>query len=317
MAVLLVHADSLQKRLAPIRRGLCAVAGLYFLSALGDVEIWYAKGAPASTSNLATFYRTAELESDARWMLSPLFVADRLLRDGSLGESSALYCAYLVIGIILAVLAGAGDRIRDVLPGLGRIISGSLPVWLLWIWFVGWANRIVLVAGICEPVLSVSLAALALAPVVPEARHSWRVTLATRLLAVQFTLIGLLTSATMLAGTVWWDGTGAYALVAPAEDRFISVRESFFETPIIYESLTAFLVLALPLGLLLSWRQSDRKIGRLLLWTWCVLVALLSANVIYALTLGVLVLTVGEKHHTSAGTNGAKTLDDEGVAKGD
>jgi hypothetical protein len=303
-----------------VRSALCVVTAVYFLSAWGDVETWFQRGAPASSSNLATFFRTAELTSDARWMVSPLFMWDALFASSSLGQSAFVYRLYLLVGILLAVAVGVsdqGDRLK-VPRFLDRLLGSCWPSVLLWAWFVGWANRIVLLAGIVEPLLSVSLAALAIAPI---GRHadgtatigpfSWRTTLAKRLLAVQMSLIAMMTTATMLASSVWWNGTGAYALVAPTEDRWFDVRGSIFETPWVYELTTTWIVCTLPIGILLAWRSSTRPIGLGLILVWCCLVALLSENVLFAVTLAITATAIGTGHgdHTPAGVFGAETLD--------
>ena len=287
-----------------VRRALCVVTAIYFASALGDIETWFQRGAPASSANLATFFRTAELTSDARWMVSPLFVWDALFAGSVWGESAIVYRGYLLLGILLALLVAVSDRMDRVnLPSrVSKLLGSCWPSVLLWIWFVGWANRIVLVAGIVEPVLSVSLAALAIAPIAhrmtgqsgPESL-SWRTTLSRRLLAVQASLIGILTTATMLASPTWWNGMGAYALIAPVEDRLFDVRGSFFESPLVYELTTALIVCALPVGIAFAWQPPWRRIGIGLILAWCFLVALLSANVLYAVTLGIIASTIGTK----------------------
>ncbi|MEO1526252.1 MAG: hypothetical protein AAFX06_12505 [Planctomycetota bacterium] len=285
--------------LAWVRGGLCIVTALYFVSVFSDVAFWYAQDAPASTTNLSEFFRTAELTSDARWMVSPLYWFDALTRGSSWSESVAVYRAYLVIGIILSVVAAIAGPISKRSNGwVAWCLGGSLPTLLLWIWFVGWANRVVLLAGICEPILSVSLAALAIAPAM-SATPSWRVTLAKRLLEIQTTLFAFVTTALMLFGNVWWNGTGAYALAAPEEDRFLSVAGTFFENPVIYEGTTAFLLIGLPLAVWLVRRESLRALGLGVWWVWCATVALLSAEMIYAATLGVLILSVEKRSHTS------------------
>ena len=304
-----------------VRRGLCLVAAIYFASSLGDVETWFAHGAPASSSNLATFFRTAELTSDARWMISPLFIWDALAGRSALGESALVYRLYLLVGIGLAVFVAVGDRLADwkVPAKLAALGESSWPSVLLWLWFVGWANRIVLLAGTVEPLLSLSLAAIAIAPVgrlrsdqESPRPVSWRTTLADRLLSVQATLIALITTATLFASPVWWNGTGAYALVAPTQDRLFTVTGTFFETPLIYELLTALIVCVLPVGIFLAWKPATRKLGIAMVVAWCVAVGLLSANLLYAATLGILATTIGlkESYRAPAGAIGAKTLND-------
>ena len=283
-----------------VRIGLCLVATVYFASAWSDVPLWFAKDRAASTTNLGIFFRTAELNSDARWMFSPLFLFDSVTQGTAWSESALVYRAYLAIGIALGLVAATGGGLARRLPRglLANLLGGSLPVLLLWVWLVGWANRIVLIAGICEPVLSVSLAALAIAPAVTS-EPSWRVGLAKRLIAVQTTLIVLVTLASMLFGNVWWNGTGAYALVAPAEDRFVSVAGTFFEDAAAFEATTFVLILALPIALWLLRRESFRGTGVAVWWMWCAIVALLSAEMLYSVTLSVLVLSINKKSHTS------------------
>lgn len=298
-----------------IRRGLCVVVAIYFAAALSDVETWYVRGAPASSSNLATFFRTAELTSDARWMISPLFIWDSVWAGTSLSESGLVYRVYLMLGIAVAMVVAFADRLsQQNLPGwISRLLASSLPTVLIWAWLVGWANRVVLQAGIAEPVLSVSLAALAISPI--GNFNTWRATLACRLLAIQATLIAIMTTATMLASPTWWNGTGAYALVAPTEDRLFSVQQTVFETPFVYEMVTLLIVCALPIGIVLAWRDHTRPLGIGLILGWCFLVGLLSANILYAATLGIIATSIGWGHrnHTPAGADGANTLNSGSV----
>jgi hypothetical protein len=277
------------------------IAAIYFVSALVDVGIWYAADGPASSRQLATFFAEAELSEDARWMVSPLYLWDALFAGSSLSESATVYRIYLLIGVGLALLVAASDFLPTLgLPDrLGQSMRWSWPVWLLWVWFVGWANRIALLAGTVEPILSMSLAALAIAPIgtsdlsAGSVQRSWRVALATHLIAVQATLLAVMTTALLVSAPVWWNGIGAYALVAPTESRLLDVRGTFFETPWVFEGLTAWLVCSLPLGLFRGWRPGTRRIGVGLMIAWCVIVGLLSANVLYAATFAVMATTIG------------------------
>ena len=308
--------------LRKVRLGLAIVAAIYFLSAMSDLSVWYVAGSPASSRNLAEFFRTAELAADARWMVSPLFFIDAIFVGGGLSENIWVYRTYLSIGVVLALSTVFAERLAKSLPSaIGRLVeAGGLSV-LLWLWFVGWANRVVLLAGIVEPLLAVSLAAIAIAPISMTSRElrsnatSWRTTLSCRLLACQATLVGAITSATMLASPTWWNGTGAYALVAPAEDRLVDVRGSFFETPLVYEPLTFLIVLILPLGILLAWHNHASRYGVLLLIVWSLLVGFLAANVLYCATFAIIATTLGplDTNHAPAGANGAETLDGGGM----
>src|SRR6056297_3425217 len=150
-----------------IRRLLCVLTALYFVSAIPDVPAWFAADAPASSQRLADFFRAADLSDDAAWMLSPLFAWDAAFAGTSLSQSPLVYRLYLIIGIFLAGWAAASDELARRTPShrLQRLLKSSAPMIVLWLWFVGWANRVVLLAGILEPVLSVSLAAAAVAPI--------------------------------------------------------------------------------------------------------------------------------------------------------
>ncbi len=202
-------ADGSVQAAARLRALLCVITAAYFISALLDVSTWLVATAPFSTDRTGTFLQAAGLQSDARWMISPLFLLDSLL-----GSHAVVYYAYLLIGVALCVLVS-----------LGR--GGKAMPWLLWLVFVGWANRLVILAGISETLLSLGLFAAAIAPPASwrgDERSDWKAGFSLRLSAAQITLFAACTTATMLAGNVWWNGLGAYALVAPVEDRTLAVR---------------------------------------------------------------------------------------------
>ena len=292
-----------------VRQGLAVIVAVYFASAWGDLSLWYSYGGPASSTNLSGFLRDAGFAEEARWLISPLFLWDSLFQGTLWAEATWVYQLYVLIGIALAgwvaLVIPSSQVPTEKLPR-GRVLRlmNSVAPLLLWIWFVGWANRISILSSIAEPILSVSLAAIAIAPVAPLdaskrfiALH-WRNTLSRRLLSCQVTLIAVMTTATMLAGRCWWDGTGAYVLNAPAEDRLISVRGTWFEVPWVYESTTMFLVIALPLGIFLAWQRAPtqwntaRQWGVALVWVWCLIVALLSQHLIYAATIAVICMAI-------------------------
>ena len=240
-------------------------------------------------------------------MWSALFFWDWLTQGTFLSESVAIYRGYLVVGVLLAVVAGFADKLsaHERLPErLRTLLGGSLPTVVLWVWFVGWANRIVFLAGLVEPVLSVSLAALAISPIVIHngpANGSWRTGFANRLLGIQTTLLLLTISLTMLASTVWWNGLGAYALVAPKEDRLIDVIDSFFENSWVYESLSAWIVCVPVIACWIGWQVRDSsscfpRLAQYMMWFWCLVVAILSANILYTMTIAIIVPTMGSRY---------------------
>jgi hypothetical protein len=260
-----------------------------------DASVWYSEAGAFSQANVANFFNTAQLHSETRWILSPLFLIESVI-----GSSSVLHYGYLIVGIALCIASMAGRG--------GRWVN-----WALWIVFAGWANRILFLSGPTEILLSLSLFAIAIAPPAAawgrkqtsgeenDERH-WSAGLASRLLAVQITLFGLLTFATMMAQDAWWNGYAAYAMNAPTEDRTIDLT-GFLSPTIVHEVLTHFLALALPIGLWLAWkkRSSENRlagIGIVLLVTWCVLIALLGSHWLYAATFatGVFSITLNRDH---------------------
>ncbi len=302
-----------------IRRVLCLLTAVYFFSAIADVPTWFAADGPASSQRLAEFFRAADLTDEAAWMLSPLFAWDAAFAGTSLSQSPLVYRLYLIVGIVLAGSAAWSDELarRTPSPRLQRLLQSSVPMVVLWLWFVGWANRIVLLAGIVEPVLSVSLAAVAVAPIGRggDTLH-WRARFSERLLGVQATLLALVTTATMIASATWWNGTGAYALVAPVEDRFFDVRETVFEIALVYESVSFLLIALLPVGVVLAWRSNTRKTGITMIIVWSVVVGLLSANVLYAATFAVIATKIGNEDIGHASTEAARggVRDDASIA---
>ncbi|MCG8649384.1 MAG: hypothetical protein MI861_06110 [Pirellulales bacterium] len=268
---------------APLRGGLCLIALLYFLSAWSDATDWYAGSGTFSPQNTARIWQAAGSEGQVEFSLSPLFLTN----------AGWAYQAYLGLGILaaIAVMLGRGGRIAP---------------WLLWGLLVGWANRAMTLAGLTETLLSLALFAAAIAPPAScwnLAKHAdqthWSTRLAHRLLAVQITVVGLATLATMLAGQVWFNGLGAYALAAPSSDRTIDWTDTnttigaWFDRPTIYETVTHLMVVALPLGLWLAWRPATRGYGRAMLWCWCGTIALLGSLWLYAATFAVMVAAIG------------------------
>lgn len=265
---------------ARVRAGLCLVAALYFVSAWADAGFWLTGNAPMAGDRPGEFLLAADLESDARWTISPLFLLDQWV-----GSSTVVYYGYLMIAIGLCLVVGIGK-------------GGLVAPWVLWLMFAGWANRLLLLAGVTETLLSAGLFAAATAPpaspLESDDKH-WRAGFSLKLLAVQATLLGVCTIATMLSASVWWNGLGSYALLAPVEDRTLGLggtEASTFTSPLVYESLTHLLVVLLPLGLLLSWLRPRQWAGLGLVFAWCVAIAVLGSHWLYGLTLASTALAI-------------------------
>ena len=272
-----------------IRGSLAMITLIYFLSAWSDADFWYAEGGPLSASNVSEFLTTGGLEAAGSWIVSPLFLT----------ESVRLYQLYLVCGIAtaLAVLFGRG----------GRWVG-----FLLWCLVVGWANRAMLLSGLAETLLSLSLFAAAISPAgsawtafsakrqanrnrsdEPVVSH-WTAGFSERLLATQITVIGFATWVAMLGGRVWFNGLGAYALAAPVEDRTIDWTgpDSILVQVSVHEAVTHLMMIALPLGLLLAWLPKSSQVGKLILVGWCLAIGMLGSHWLYAMIFAVLVFSI-------------------------
>ncbi|MDG2220746.1 MAG: hypothetical protein P8L85_05165 [Rubripirellula sp.] len=264
-------------QVAFLRGLLCIIAAFYFVSCWGDVSFWYADGGPLSPERVASFLQTSGLSAPARWIVSPLF----------LSSSVFVYRVYLIVGICLCVVSIAGRG--------GRAIP-----WLLWIFIVGWANRAMLLSSLTESALSLGLFAVAIAPpgpIIPksqaEDRKHWTAGFASRLIAVQATLLAGATFVTMLAGRVWFNGMGAYALAAPTQNRTIDwTRFAAFRNPLVYESITHLLMFMLPVGLLLAWSPKTNRTGQTILVLWCVVIGGLGSHWLYAATMATMFLSI-------------------------
>ena len=183
--------------------------------------------------------------------------------------------------------------------------GGRIACWSLWLLLVGWANRAMIISGLAETLLSLGLFASAIAP--PQSswgflfargdrgdQIDWTAGFSERLIAVQITVIGCATFVTMLAGRVWFNGIGAYALAAPVEDRTIDWTDpdSLFVNGSIHESITHLLVIALPIGFVLAWLPKTNRIGQAVLIGWCAVVALLGSHWLYAAAFAAMVLAI-------------------------
>tara|TARA_R110002049_G_scaffold72490_2_gene187207 strand:+ start:240219 stop:241127 length:909 start_codon:yes stop_codon:yes gene_type:complete len=257
-----------------VRLMLVCLTIAYFASAWPDVDRWYSEGAVLSPDSAASFLRAAGLESQAKWVVSPLFLV----------TSGWVYRAYLALGIVVGVV---------VMTGRGGRACG----FLFWALLVGWANRSMMLSSLSETLLSLGLFAAAIA--VPCSAKSvlsfgtgardltprhWTNGLATKLLMAQTTVFGFATFATMLAGTVWWNGLGAYALAAPVEDRSIDWSQGLLTNSVVHDVLTTALVLAMPLGLAIVWLRGRSGLGIAVLCGWSLAIALLGSHWLYAST---------------------------------
>src|SRR6056297_1258387 len=190
------------RRVGQIRSGLAILTLLYFASYWSDIGFWFADGGVADREIFARLISETDSASTARWRLSPLFWTG----------SSQVMRGYLVVGMLLAAVVAAGRG--------GRIAAA-----LLWIVFVGLANRASFLAGLAELPLAFGLAYCAFAPPPRSRRRAtdWTAGLALRLLQTHTTLWLVTVLLTQLAGSAWWNGDAALALAAPSEARLFDL----------------------------------------------------------------------------------------------
>ena len=265
---------------ARVRVALSLVSCAYFLSAWPDVSRWYGQQATLSADNAATFLQLTGLEDQARWVVSPLFLTN---------ETWA-YHGYLLLGamVSLVVVAGRGGRAAS---------------FLLWALVVGWANRSLMLSSLGESILSLGLFSAAIAKPTSvrsvfssracpsdAAPSHWTNRFSQVLLAGQITVIGYITFATMLAGRLWWNGLGAYALAAPVEDRTIDWSNSILVQPLVHDSVTLGILLGLPIGVTLGWSGNRYRVGIAVIVIWCLTVAALGSHWLYASSVAALAL---------------------------
>lgn len=267
-----------------VRATFCLLAAFYFVSSLSDASAWLAIDSPLASSRIANFLKLAGLESEGNLIVSPLFLID----------AGWLYQAWLLIGIVVSVLALVGK-------------GGRVTVAVLWLMVVMWANRIMFLSGLSETLLSLGLFASMFA--VPRsvvslmkqgdapdfASSSWADAFASRLWGIQVSAVLIATVMAMLASPVWFNGLGAYALAAPAMDRVFDltgIDSPLVITPV-HELLTHAIIFLPVVGLVMGWFVGSGKIGRALLWIWCIVVAVLGSHFLYAGCLAAMIAAIG------------------------
>ncbi|WP_404305688.1 hypothetical protein [Neorhodopirellula lusitana] len=297
--------------IAPVRGLLGLMAALYFIDALTDVSFWFGVDGVHSSRNVAEFLQISGLGDAASVSISPLFLTDAIW----------VYQVYCFVAIVLSVMLMAGRGGWSV----------GVAVWLA---VVFWANRLMWLAGLTETLLSLTLFATCFAPAwkwtLTKANASGPVSaepgaaetmaassvatgLAIRLAAVQTSLIVVATWLSMLAGTVWWNGTGSIALAAPESVRTLALVDRM-QNPLVYETITLWIFLAAPVGLWLSWGRGHvgktRRIGVALLMAWAMTLAVLGSHWIYGgvLVSGFLAIAMGVR--SMAGPQGHSDLGD-------
>jgi hypothetical protein len=260
-----------QGALRSVRIGMAVMAFWYFASHWADIGMWLGGDGILASEALARFLSDAELGDLVRWRLSPLYWID----------SPAVLRGYLIVGMALAVATAVVRQSRAV----------QVALWLMVVWL---ANRTLMLAGLEELVLAFGLGYLALAPA-DDAPH-WSGSLALRLLQLHVSFLIAVTGLTMLSSLIWWDGSGALAVVAPVENRYIDWVDGL-STPWVHELLTHAIVSVAILAPLLLWCANTRRAACVVATLWCVALGLLSSQLLYFAALAVL-LQVFWRHNS-------------------
>lgn len=251
-----------QGALRSVRIGMAVMAFWYFASHWADIGLWLGGDGILASESLARFLSDADLGDLVRWRLSPLYWVD----------SPVMLRGYLLLGMALAVAAAVVRQSRAV----------QVALWLLVVWL---ANRTLMLAGLEELVLAFGLGYLALAPA--DGAVHWSGSLALRLLQLHVSFLIAVTGLTMLSALIWWDGSGVLAVVAPVENRYIDWVERL-STPWVHELLTHAIVGVAVVAPVLLWTTKLRRVACVAATLWCVVLALLSSQLLYFATLAVL-----------------------------
>jgi hypothetical protein len=254
-------AAGAQQPLRIVRTGMAAMAFWYFASHWADIGTWLGGEGILASASLARFLNDADLGGDVRWRLSPLYWVD----------SPLLLRGYLLLGMLLAVASVIKIRTRAI----------SIALWLAVVWL---ANRTMMLAGLEELALCFGLAYLAIAPA-DDSLH-WTGSLALRLIQLHVSLLIGVTGLTMLSSLIWWDGSGVLAVIAPVENRYIDWAGRL--SPPVYELLTHGIVAIALVVPIFLWFAGTRRAARVAAVLWSVVLGVLSSQLLYFITVAVL-----------------------------
>ncbi len=248
-----------------VRVGLAAMAFWYFASHWADIAVWLSGDGILASESVARFLNDAALGDAVHWRLSPLYWV----------QSPLLLRGYLLIGMGLAVASVLVRRTRAI----------QIALWLAVVWL---ANRALMLAGLEELVLAFGLAYMAIAQA-DDAPH-WSGSLARRLIQLHVSFLIGATALTMLSSFVWWDGSGVMAVVAPVENRYIDWVDRLSNLWL-QELLTHGIIAVALVAPIFLWMASLRRAAWIAAMLWCVVLALLSSQLLYFATLAVLLQT--------------------------
>jgi len=269
------------RSLKTVRIGICVVAVWYFASHWGDVALWFGDAGVLSADTVSGFVAAANVSAETAWRWSPLYLTG----------SPSLLRAYLVVGVVLAIIAAIYSRSR-------------VPMVMLWLWCVWLANRSLLIAGNEDTLLCSSLAYLCLAAPSPAltdsaTRWNWLSSLSRRMIQVHVSLLIGMIGLASLSSAIWWDGTGSVAMAAPVGRRLLDVT-TWLSSPAVHESITHTLIMAAVAGPVLLWVRQTRAAAMVSLVAWCVVVGLLSSQWMFVTTIAVMLQSFSAHSNTVA-----------------
>lgn len=254
----------------PLRIGICVVAALWLGSFLPHVNAWFGQSGFLSTRLAASLIN---FEGSARWQhWSPLWFTDSL----------AVYYAWLVIGILIALAAAVG-------------FGGRISLAILLFWSISWAHRIAWLQGLLEPAIIASVAYLIIQPgtaLLPRTVANetstksvhWTANLTLRLLQTQWWILVAAGLLSQLASLVWWRGEAAWWL-ASAERSFLLSNEILRGQASLTNAISHGMVVVQMAALWLVTVPAARSLGIVLAVLVSVIYGLFADHLLYALLL--------------------------------
>ncbi|MEM9644170.1 MAG: hypothetical protein AAF989_04170 [Planctomycetota bacterium] len=248
-----------EHRLRLVRMTHVVIAGLYFISCFPDASVWFGDRGWIGGRRLAEFIDAADLGTQVRAYVSPLWLFESL----NVVQLTLLWGGALSAVVIAVDFFRRDTWLRIVVPAL-------------WLTFLSVANRYLMLAGPTEALLSLSLFVIVIASL-PRTGSSW-VGLGVRVLSLQWTIVSAAVTLGTLRSQVWWDGTGAFALAEPTGLRAVDWTQGVLNTTWVHDTLTLMLAFALPVGAIMVWIPTTRRLGIGLALLWSVLLAAIGSR---------------------------------------
>jgi hypothetical protein len=278
----------------------------------GWTRFWFTPSDPAAVSliRLLTGLVVVYLHATLSFDLIALFGPDGLLPAGEIAPLEGANPSYLnllrtpaelwavhLIGLVVLLLFAAG-------------FYTPLTAVLALVVFLSDVNRAPMITSTTEPVVAMVMLYLCLAPCGRRfsvdsllARRGQRVallpsgdglstmaTISTRLIQIHLALLVAMMGFSMLAGEVWWTGSGVWWLVARPGTRLVDLSD-LRQTPLIVEAWTHLIVLFELSFPVLIWVPLARPLMlavAAVVWTS---LALVTGDITFALMLGTAALS--------------------------